>query len=196
MSELLFAVPMHIEAAIVRAGAHGVNVQRTGMGPHRAQAAALRLLAQPGERLVVVGFCGALQEHAVPGEVVVADEVLAAPDEAHAGERVVCVGAQRLARLLTEEGLSVSRGGVVSVSRLALGERRAQLREAGAVAVDMESVWLARGAGERPFDVVRVVLDSPAHELLSARAPRGALRAARTLHRVARALARERQVRS
>jgi 4-hydroxy-3-methylbut-2-en-1-yl diphosphate reductase len=76
----------------------------------------------------------------------------------------------------------------VCVSRLALGERRAQLHADGAIAVDMESVWLAAGTGGRPFGVVRVVLDSPEHELLRLRAAAGALRAALALRRVARAL--------
>ena len=49
----------------------------------------------------------------------------------------------------------------------------------------MESVWLAAGAGRRPFGVVRVVLDSPAHELMRPQAAAGALRAAPALRRVA-----------
>jgi 4-hydroxy-3-methylbut-2-enyl diphosphate reductase len=56
------------------------------------------------------------------------------------------------------------------------------------MAVDMESVWLAAGAGGRPFAVVRVVLDSPAHELLRPQATIGVLRAGRALRRVAGAL--------
>jgi len=58
----------------------------------------------------------------------------------------------------------------------------------GAMAVDMESVWLAAGAAERPFAVVRVVLDSPSHELLRVQAVGGALRAASSLRKVAAAL--------
>jgi 4-hydroxy-3-methylbut-2-enyl diphosphate reductase len=52
----------------------------------------------------------------------------------------------------------------------------------------MESVWLAAGAAQRPFAVVRVVLDSPSHELLHPRAAAGAVRAARALRNVARSL--------
>ncbi|HXW58879.1 MAG TPA: hypothetical protein VEJ23_05315 [Solirubrobacteraceae bacterium] len=187
----LFAAPMLVEAALVRSGARGAEVQQTGMGPGRARAAARALAARPGGRLLVVGFCGALEHDAVPGEVVVADEVLAGPDEAQPPPRVRCAQPEALAQRLAAEGLAVRRGAVVSVSRLALGERRAQLRAGGAIAVDMESVWLAPGAGERPFDVVRVVLDSPSHELLRPRAPLGALRAARVLREVARVLWRE-----
>ena len=65
--------------------------------------------------------------------------------------------------------MKVRSGEIVCVSKLALGERRAQLLAGGALAVDMESVWLAAGAAGRPFAVVRVVLDSPSHELLRSR---------------------------
>ena len=47
----------------------------------------------------------------------------------------------------------------------------------------MESAWLAAGAAGRPFGVVRVVLDSPSHELFRPQALGGALRAARVLRR-------------
>jgi 4-hydroxy-3-methylbut-2-enyl diphosphate reductase len=69
-----------------------------------------------------------------------------------------------------------------------LGEQRRKLLEGGSIAVDMESLWLAPGAGNRPFDVVRVVLDSPSHELLRPAAAVGALRAGRALRAVATAL--------
>jgi 4-hydroxy-3-methylbut-2-enyl diphosphate reductase len=84
--------------------------------------------------------------------------------------------------------MKVRVGSVVCVSRLALGERRAELHAGGAIAVDMESVWLAAGAAGRPFGVVRVVLDSPSHELLRLQAVGGALRAAGALRKVAAAL--------
>ena len=52
----------------------------------------------------------------------------------------------------------------------------------------MESIWLAAGAGSRPFNVVRVVLDSPSHELLRPAAALGAVRAGRALRQVASVL--------
>ena len=67
---------------------------------------------------------------------------------------------------------------------LALGERRTELHAGGAIAVDMESVWLGAGAAGRPFGVVRVVLDSPSHELLRPQAVGG--RAACRARRCAR----------
>ena len=55
--------------------------------------------------------------------------------------------------------------------------------------MDMESAWLAAGAAGRPFGVVRVVLDGPAHELLRPAFLRQWLRATRALRSVATALA-------
>jgi 4-hydroxy-3-methylbut-2-enyl diphosphate reductase len=182
---------MRLEALLVRSAARGARVCRTGMGPRRAGTAAHALREEPGEGLLVLGFCGGLDEQSRPGEVVVASEVLSAADEGHDQERVTCAGVERLAGALAAAGLPVRSGPVVCVSRLALGERRAQLHAAGAIAVDMESVWLAPGAAGRPFAVVRVVLDSPSHELLRPQAAAGALRAARALRRAAMAALHE-----
>ena len=188
MSELLVAAPLRVEAALIASAARGALVQKTGMGPARARSAAVELGARGAERLLVLGFCGGLDEGSVPGEVIVAEEVYAAPDENHPEPRVRCELAAELVGRLTGLGLKVRVGNVVCVSKIAVGERRAQLHETGAIAVDMESVWLASGAGERPFGVVRVVLDSPSHELLRPQAVGGALRAALALRRVAGAL--------
>jgi 4-hydroxy-3-methylbut-2-enyl diphosphate reductase len=189
MSDLLVAAPMRIEAALISsAGRRAALVRKTGMGPKRSRAAAGVLAADSGRAMLVLGFCGGLDETSVPGEVIVAQDVYAAQDEGHAEERVRCDLHDQLVQRLTGRGLKVRAGDVVCVSRLALGDRRAELHAGGAIAVDMESVWLAPGAGGRPFGVVRVVLDSPTHELMRLRAATGALRAALALRRVAGAL--------
>ena len=106
------------------------------------------------------------------------------------GALVACAGAQTLAQALERRGLEVRRGTVVSVARLAMGEARVKLREAGAIAVDMESVWLAPGAGARPFAVLRVISDTPARELTNPlRTVAGVARAMAALRRAAGALA-------
>jgi 4-hydroxy-3-methylbut-2-en-1-yl diphosphate reductase len=184
----LIAAPMGIEALLVRSAARGARVRTTGMGPRRARAAAGRLLGEPGAALLVLGFCGGLSSGSAPGEVIVAEEVYAAPDEDDPPERVVCPHADELIGALARHRLQARGGRIVCVSRLALGERRAELRSGGASAVDMESVWLAPGAGGRPFAVVRVVLDSPSHELLRPQIAVQGPRAARALRRVAAAL--------
>ena len=188
MSALLVAAPLRLEALLISSAARGAFVHKTGMGPAHAKSAAGELAARPAERLLVLGFCGGLDQESSPGEVIVAEEVYAAADEGHAEQRVRCGLAGELVGGLTGRGLKVRVGNVVCVSRLALGERRAELHRGGAIAVDMESVWLAGAAGERPFGVVRVVLDSPRHELMRPQAIGGALRAAKALRRVAGAL--------
>jgi 4-hydroxy-3-methylbut-2-enyl diphosphate reductase len=186
--ELLVVAPMRIEAVLISSATRRAVVRKTGMGPRRAKAAAGELAGEGASAMLVLGFCGGLDATSVPGEVIVAGDVYAARDEDHAEERVRCDLTHQLVQRLTGRGLKVRVGDVVCVSRLALGERRAELHADGAIAVDMESVWLAAGAGGRPFGVVRVVLDSPEHELMRPRAAVGALRAALALRRVAGAL--------
>jgi 4-hydroxy-3-methylbut-2-enyl diphosphate reductase len=179
---------MRVEAALISSGARGAHVRKTGMGPARSKAAAGALAREPSDALLVLGFCGGLDEDSVPGEVIVAEEVAPADDEGHLEQPIALPAAGELLTLLTGRGMKVRSGRIACVSRLALGERRRELHAQGAIAVDMESVWLAAGAGERPFGVVRVVLDSPSHELLRPQALGGALRAALALRKVAGAL--------
>jgi 4-hydroxy-3-methylbut-2-enyl diphosphate reductase len=188
MSDLLVAAPMRVEAALIASAARGALVRKTGMGPQRARLAADALGVEAARAMLVLGFCGGLDESSVPGEVIVAEEVYAATDENHPEEPIVCDLAAPLLGRLTGLGMKVRTGRVVCVSRLAIGERRAELHADGAIAVDMESVWLAAGARGRPFGVVRVVLDSPSHELMRPQAVGGALRAALALRKVAAAL--------
>jgi 4-hydroxy-3-methylbut-2-en-1-yl diphosphate reductase len=189
VSDLLIAAPLRLEAWAIAAGIRGhaptARVHRTGMGPRRAQAIAPALRVRPGSALVVMGFGGGLDEHSDVGDVVVADTV-----QHPEGATVACAGTEQLADLLARRGLRVRRGTVASAERLATGDMRTRLRETGAIAVDMESVWLAAGAGERPFAVVRVISDTPARELTNplltlvgiARAMDGLRRGAGALH--------------
>ena len=188
MKGVVVAAPLRVEAALIASGARGALVRKTGMGPDRAKAAAGELAGHAGAAMLVLGFCGGLEVSSVPGEVIVAEEVYAAADEGHVEQRVRCDLSGKLLDRLTGQGMKIRTGNVVCVSKLALGERRAELLAGGAIAVDMESVWLAEGADGRPFGVVRVVLDSPEHELLRPQAVAGALRAAWALRRVAAAL--------
>ena len=73
-------------------------------------------------------------------------KVVAATDEGHPPEEVACAGVEAAATALSHSGLRVRRGQIVCVSRLALGERRAELHAAGAIAVDMESAAAAESA--------------------------------------------------
>ena len=180
-NRLLVAAPLRIEARALRRGAPGVRVVRTGMGPERSRRAVARLRSDPAERVIVAGFCGALEATLVPGQVVVASEL-------RGRARQLLEVPPGLVEALEREGLEVRVVPLASVPRAVRGGDRLALRASGAQAVDMESVWLAACAVGRPFAVVRVVLDGPRHELLRPAFARNLLRAARSLRSVARAL--------
>ena len=183
--------PLRLEALAIRAGARRLRIRKTGMGRARSHAAAAQLHSDPAAALVVMGVCGGLDEDCQPGDVVIADELL--DGEQASDSRLACPSAEPsagpLAEALERRGIAVRRGGVVSVARIAHGEKRVELRERGAIVVDMESVWLAAGAGGRPFAVIRVVADTPSREVTRPLLTlAGAGRAALSLRRVAAAL--------
>jgi 4-hydroxy-3-methylbut-2-en-1-yl diphosphate reductase len=184
VSDLLIAAPLRLEAIMISTGQSSARVRRTGMGPRRARAAVSGLLEDPAAALLVMGFGGGLTHDSEVGDVVVADEVRGPKDV-----RVACTGASALAGVLENRGFVVRRGVVLSVTRPVLGEARVRLRECGAIAIDMESAWLAAGARGRPFAVVRVLSDTPARELTRPLLTvAGVAVAAATLRRVAAAL--------
>jgi 4-hydroxy-3-methylbut-2-enyl diphosphate reductase len=80
--------------------------------------------------------------------------------------------------------------GAIACSRqLVLGRRREQLARTGALAVDMESAWLAPAFGSAPPTVLRVVVDTGRRELLRPVATvSGAATAYHSLRRAAGAL--------
>jgi 4-hydroxy-3-methylbut-2-enyl diphosphate reductase len=201
MSDVLVAAPLRLEALAIKAGARRLRVQKTGMGRARSHAAVPELRCDPAAALVVMGVCGGLDEGCEPGDVVIADELLDGErEDADAGEsgegahvgppvRFACPSAQPLVEALERRGVAVRRGAVVSVARIAHGEKRVELRERGAIAVDMESAWLAAGAADRPFAVIRVVADTPSREVTRPLLTLvGAARAALSLRRVAAVL--------
>jgi nucleoside phosphorylase len=188
VSDVLACAPLRLEALAIRAGARRMRIRKTGMGRERSLAAAQRLRDDPASALVVMGVCGGLDERCVPGQIVIAEELF---DGEHQEQerRVTCPSAGALSEALERHGLSVRRGTVVSVARIAHGEKRVELRERGATVVDMESVWLADGALERPFAVIRVVADTHAREVTRPLlALAGAARAALSLRRTAAVL--------
>src|SRR5215467_9031830 len=70
------------------------------------------------------------------------------------------------------------------------GRERARAVDAGALAVDLESAWLAAAAGGRPVAVVRAISDTPQRPLRSPAALAGGLRALRSLRAAGPALTR------
>jgi 4-hydroxy-3-methylbut-2-en-1-yl diphosphate reductase len=187
MTDALVAAPLRLEALAIRAGARRLRIHKTGMGRERSHAAVAKLRSDPAAAVVVMGVCGGLDEACEPGDVIVAEELL--DGEQPLEERLACPSAGPLAEALERRGIGVRKGGVVSVARIAHGEKRLELRERGAIAVDMESAWLAAGAEGRPFAVVRVVADTPSREVTRPLLTlAGAGRAALSLRKVAGAL--------
>jgi 4-hydroxy-3-methylbut-2-en-1-yl diphosphate reductase len=173
---VLVLAPLGIEARAVRAGAPWARVERIGMGPHRARRAVSLTRRGPGGAVMIAGFCGALDPELEPGDIVLASE-LRGPTGT-----TVCPDPAILAGHLRRGGFNVRVGPVASTQRLVVRERRRALQRTGALAVDMESAWLAPDARAQPLVTLRVVLDTERHELhRPLRTLAGAARAYRTL---------------
>jgi 4-hydroxy-3-methylbut-2-en-1-yl diphosphate reductase len=108
---------------------------------------------------MVAGFCGALDPALEPGDVVLPTE-LRGPTGT-----TVCDDTTILAGHLRRAGFRVRQGPIASTQRLVWGARRRALHQSGALAVDMESAWLASAVGGQPLVTLRVVMDTSRHEL-------------------------------
>lgn len=164
MSEptLLVWAPLGVEAMALRAGLRGsgVRVERCGMGPARARAAVRRHDPGSARALAVAGVCGALDPELRPGTVVVPGDVSTRDGATHRADAAGLVDALR------RRGIAARTGALVGSDHLVTGAERSRLFEVtGAAVVDMETPWLAAAAAERPFAVLRVVVDAPRHEL-------------------------------
>jgi 4-hydroxy-3-methylbut-2-en-1-yl diphosphate reductase len=178
--ELTVVAPLRIEAAALGPALRGVRVVHGGMGPVRSARTAAHL--HGAGAVAVAGFAGGLVPGLAAGQVVVATEV-----QGPGGVRP-CPTSALLLGALERRGVPAVAGPVVSVDHLVLGARGYGVGD-GAIAVDMESAWLAEGVGERPFAVLRVVLDGPRRPLVRPGTPGRALKAFRSLRRAAPALA-------
>ncbi len=158
--EIVVLAPLSVEARAVRSGAPWARVHQIGMGPRRAARSAQLASDAGGRAVLIAGFCGGLDPALEPGDVVLASE-LRGPTGT-----TVCDDPSILAGVLRRGGLNVRVGPIASSQRLVLGERRRALHRTGALAVDMESAWLAPAARARPLVTLRVVIDTERHELL------------------------------
>jgi 4-hydroxy-3-methylbut-2-enyl diphosphate reductase len=179
---LAVLAPLSIEALALHCGLREAHVIRTGAGPRRSQAAAQRLAGSDHCALAVAGVCGGVDTELQPGDVVVASEL-----QGGAGTHKLA-HAEALVDALRALGTTAQLGPIYSEDHIVRGAERERLRESGAIAVDMESRWLAEAAGQRPFAVLRVIIDTPRRELLRPGAIPDSLRALATLWRIAPAL--------
>ncbi|KAF4410683.1 MULTISPECIES: 1-hydroxy-2-methyl-2-butenyl 4-diphosphate reductase [Streptomyces] len=196
---LLLVCALGVEKLALRGGgrAHAPTVLRTGMGPRaveRVLPAALGTVT-PNAAVVATGFCAGLAPGMRPGDLVVADETRVRPG---GPDRTPCTGTAALAAALAEAvrdrpGTTVHTGPVVGSDHLVRGAERALLHATGAVAADMESATVLRraaAAGPRAVAAVRVVVDTPEHELVRVGTLSGGISAFRVLCAVPPALRR------
>ena len=179
---LVVFAALGIEAVALRAGARELRVERVGMGPRRARAAAARHDPAQAHALAVAGVCGALDPDLAPGDVFVPDELRTDDGRAFAAD------AAGLSAALRSRGIASHSGVLVGADHILRPDERPALRASGARAVDMESPWLAVAAAGRPFAVLRVVSDGPGAELWSPSLLLNGWRALATLRRAAPAL--------
>ena len=177
MSGLLVLAPMRVEAAAVRGDG---RVLRTGMGPWRARIAAARAQAIAADAVAVAGICGGVASRLATGDVVLPTEL-----RTTAGDTVPLTPSETLTAALRRRGLRVHTGPLLSIDHIAGAAERQSLRDTGAVAIDMETAWLAPAAAGRPFAVVRVVADTSGRRLAD---PRFATDIARALVALRRAV--------
>ncbi len=191
--------PLGIEAAVLRRATRP-EVIHTGMGRSRSLRSVEGLIGGAHAGIVVAGVCGSLTASVAVGDVVVATEVLIAGDTtaiAGNGQGVAngvrCASAPLLAADIARTGITVHAGPLVSTPRLTPPAERHRLASGGAIAVDMESAWLAAAANGRPFAVVRAVTDGPGRDLSALRPLRTAaagIAGLRALSRVGRSIDR------
>jgi 4-hydroxy-3-methylbut-2-enyl diphosphate reductase len=177
MADLTIVSPLRIEALAV-----GGAVPRIGMGQAKATASGAKLAASPSSQPVaLVGVAGGLDPDLRLGQLVVATEVRTVDG----GIVRTLPGAEWIAHDLRHMGLDVRTGPIVSTPRIVRGAERAELAATDAVAVDMESAWLADQLPDRPVAVVRAISDTAEGGMVL-----GGMRALATLMRVRPSLER------
>jgi 4-hydroxy-3-methylbut-2-enyl diphosphate reductase len=129
------------------------------MGPRRSARAAELARAEPGTPVLIAGFCGALDPELEPGDVILPTELRGPTGTTVCDDTTILAGALRRA------GFGVRQGPIASSQRIVMGGRRRALARSGALAVDMESAWLASTVGGQPLVTLRVVMDTSRHEL-------------------------------
>lgn len=152
---VLAVCALGVEAWGVRRRAHDVRVLQVGIGG----------TAQPGDAPVVIsaGLCGGLLPDQEPGTVVIATQVVDEAGTTHGCDPAVVSALERAAGYLR---LPWTKGSIITTTHVVTGAARGVWAGRGHIAVDMESAALAATAPR--FGALRVILDTPRHELSSA----------------------------
>ena len=113
--------------------------------------------------VISAGLCGGLLPEQLPGTVVIPTQVVDEQGVTRACDPGVVAALERAARYLR---LPTTSGSLISTSGMVTGSARETWAGRGHIAVDMESAAAAESA--RRFGVLRVILDTPTHELSAA----------------------------
>jgi nucleoside phosphorylase len=143
---------MGVEAWGVRRRAPHVRVVQVGIGG--------RPPAAMSGIVISAGLCGGLLSEHLPGTVVIPTEVVDERGVTHTCDPGVVAALEQAARYLR---LPVAGGSLITTSGMVTGSARETWAGRGHVAVDMESAAAAESA--QRFGVLRVILDTPTHEL-------------------------------
>jgi 4-hydroxy-3-methylbut-2-enyl diphosphate reductase len=114
------------------------------------------VVVRTGMGHAIVGIAGGLDPSLEPGQLVVADTLLA-PDGA---DPLALPHAEAVATALRDHGRDTRVGAVACSTSIVHGAARTALAQGGALAVEMESVWIARVLVGHPLVVVRAVGDT------------------------------------
>ena len=102
-------------------------------------------------------------------------------------DRSPCPDSALLAEPLRRIGLRATSGTVYTASKILGRDERRALRDAGVIAVDMESAWLAEAAAGPPLAVLRVVVDTADRRLATRARSSAGVRGLWTLRRASSA---------
>ena len=145
---------LRLEERAIRRAVPRLRVVRVGVGLNSTEP------IEATGVVLSVGLGGALTEELAPGTVVVPDHVAN-----EAGERWTTDPAWSDALRATSQrlGFPTAAGALVSTAEVVTGAGRTALAQQGYAAVDMESAAIA--AQVTRLAVLRVVLDTPSHEI-------------------------------
>ena len=145
---------LRLEERAVRRAAPSVRVVRVGVGGTSSAP-----IAATGV-VLSVGLGGALTDGHAPGTVVVPDRVAGEDGRSWTTDPAWSIALRAASRAL---GFPTAAGTIVSTAEVVTGADRTALAQHGYDAVDMESAELA--AQVPRLAVLRVILDTPSHEI-------------------------------